>query len=129
MVKRALLVVLPTAPAVVASAAETIPQGTTLHCRLTETHSTRVSLQGDRFTATVTEPFALNGRDASIVATQDFQIMYTGVDTVLRQGYDNPRADAVLSLRFVSLSRSAGNWHITCSSQACGGTSNGTGPN
>ncbi len=63
MVKCALLVVLPTAPAVVASAAETIPQGTTLHCQLTETHSTRVSLQGDRFTATVTELFALNGRD------------------------------------------------------------------
>ena len=129
MVKRAVLVVLATASAVVTSAAETIPQGATLHCRLTETLSTRVSLQGDRFAVTVTEPFALNGRDASIVATQDFQIMYTGVDTVLRQGYDNPRADAVLSLRFVSLSRSAGNWHITCSNHACGGTSNGTGPN
>src|SRR5437588_215830 len=61
MVKRALLVVLATA--VVASAAETIRQGATLHCQLTETLSTRVSLQGDRFTATVTEPFALNGSD------------------------------------------------------------------
>ena len=127
MVKCALLVVLATA--VVTSAAETIPQAATLHCRLTETLSTRVSLQGDRFAATVTEPFALNGRDASIVATQDFQIMYTGVDTALRQEYGSPRADAVLSLRFVSLSRSAENWHITCSSHACGGTSNGTGPN
>ena len=70
MVRCAVFVVLATA--VVASAAETIPQGATLHCRLTETLSTRVSLQGDRFTATVTQPFALNGRDASIVATQDF---------------------------------------------------------
>ena len=66
MVKRAVLVVLATASAVVASAAETIPQGATLHCRLTETLSTRVSLQGDRFAVTVTEPFALNGRDVSI---------------------------------------------------------------
>jgi hypothetical protein len=128
MVKCALLVMLVTASTVVASA-ETAPQGNTLHCRLAETLRTRVSLQGDRFTATVSEPVALNGHDVSIVATQDFQIMYTDVDTVLRQQYDNPRADAVLSMRFVSLSRSAENWHITCSSQACGGTSNGTGPN
>ena len=43
MVKCALLVVLVTASTVVASA-ETVPQGTTLHCRLAETLSTRVSL-------------------------------------------------------------------------------------
>ena len=66
MVKRAVLVVLATASAVVASAAETIPHEATLRCRLTETLSTRVSLQGDRFAVTVTEPFALNGRDAVI---------------------------------------------------------------
>src|SRR5438093_1333999 len=70
--------------------------------------STKTSVPESAYT--VTQPFALNGRDASIVATQDFQIMYTGVDTVLRQEYDNPRADAVLSLRFVSLSRSGENW-------------------
>jgi hypothetical protein len=69
MVKCALLVVLATASVIVASVAETIPQGTTLHCRLTGTLSTRVNLQDDRFTTTVTEPFALNGHDASIVAT------------------------------------------------------------
>ena len=94
MVKRALLVVLATA--VVASAAETIRQGATLHCQLTETLSTRVSLQGDRFAAMVSEPAALNRHAVSIVATQDFQIMYTGVDTVLRQEDDNPRAGARL---------------------------------
>ena len=63
MVKRALLVALVTASTVIASAAESIPQGTTLHCRLTVTLSTRVSLQGDRFTATVTEPLAPKGHD------------------------------------------------------------------
>jgi len=63
MVKRALLVALVTASTVIASAAESIPQGTTLHCRLTGTLSTRVSLQGDRFTATVSEPLAPNGHD------------------------------------------------------------------
>jgi hypothetical protein len=117
-----------TASTVVASA-ETVPQGTTLHCRLTETLSTRVSLQGDRFTATVSEPVALNGRDVSIAATQDFQIMYTGVDTVLSQEHDKPPADAVLSLRFVSLSKNADEWHTTCCIHDRGGTSNGTGPN
>src|SRR5438093_13424748 len=68
MVKRALLVALVTASTVIASAAESIPQGTTLHCQLTETLSTRVSLQGDRFTATVTEPIALNGRDGATLS-------------------------------------------------------------
>src|SRR5437773_12488564 len=61
--------------------------------------------------------------------TQDFQIMYTGVDTVLSQKHDNPRVDAVLPPHFISLSKNAGKWPITCSSHECGGTSNGTGPN
>src|SRR5437660_12761495 len=64
MVRCALLV---TAPAV-ASAGRDHPQGAALHCQLTETLSTRVSLQGDRFTATVREPFALNGRDGATLS-------------------------------------------------------------
>jgi len=41
-----------------------IPAGTTLHCRLTQTLSTKLNAQGDLFTATVSEPLVLEGREA-----------------------------------------------------------------
>ena len=44
------------------STAQTIPAGTTLHCRLIQTLSTRVNYPGDTFTALVSEPLAVNGR-------------------------------------------------------------------
>ncbi len=40
-----------------------IPAGTTLHCRLTQTLSTKLNSQGDLFTATVSEPLIINGRE------------------------------------------------------------------
>lgn len=42
--------------------AVTIPAGTTLHCRLNDTLSTRVNYPGDAFRATVTEPLAVAGQ-------------------------------------------------------------------
>ena len=44
------------------SSAQTVPAGTTLHCRLIQTLSTRVNYPGDTFTALVSEPLAVNGR-------------------------------------------------------------------
>lgn len=71
MVKRALLAVLLVTFTVSILQAEspertetlTVPAGTTLHCRLTQTLSTRDNIQGDLFTARVTEPLSINGRD------------------------------------------------------------------
>jgi len=40
-----------------------VPAGTTLHCRLAETISTKLNYQGDRFTASVTEPLIIDGYD------------------------------------------------------------------
>ncbi len=39
-----------------------IPAGTTLHCRLTQTLSTKLNYQGDPFTATLSEPYMVNGQ-------------------------------------------------------------------
>lgn len=41
----------------------TIPAGTVLHCRLTRTLSTKLNSQGDLFTATVSEPLVINGKE------------------------------------------------------------------
>ncbi len=40
-----------------------VPAGTTLHCRLTQTLSTKMNYQGDLFIATVAEALILDGRD------------------------------------------------------------------
>ncbi len=66
MVKRALLFAIAVLVSVsLGQAAETftIPAGTTLHCRLTQTISTKLNFQGDAFTATVTEPYMVNGHE------------------------------------------------------------------
>ena len=64
MVKRALLFVLATFLILLGriGQAETfsIPAGSTLHCRLTQTISTKLNFQGDAFIATVTEPYMVN---------------------------------------------------------------------
>lgn len=44
------------------AASFSVPSGTTLHCRLTQTLTTRLSLQGEAFTATVSEPVVVDGR-------------------------------------------------------------------
>ena len=64
MVKRALLGVLLYAFAASAATAQNhfIPAGTTLHCRLTQTLSTKVNFQSDPFVATVTEPLVIDGK-------------------------------------------------------------------
>ena len=62
MVKRALLVAVVFTLGAATAVAETIPAGTTFHCRLTQTLSTRVNYPGDSFTAAVSEPVTLNGR-------------------------------------------------------------------
>lgn len=65
MVKRALLFAIAVLVSVSFGQAETftIPAGTTLHCRLTQTISTKLNFQGDAFTATVTEPYMINGHE------------------------------------------------------------------
>jgi len=62
MVKRALFVAAVFTLGVAAATAQTIPSGTTFHCRLTQTLSTRVNYPGDSFSAAVSEPVTLNGR-------------------------------------------------------------------
>lgn len=64
MVKRALLCLALTIWAVAALQAETynIAAGTKIHCRLTQTITTKMNFQNDPFTATVTEPLVLAGR-------------------------------------------------------------------
>lgn len=64
MVKRALLslsVVLIGA-SLAGAASVSVPAGSTLHCRLTQTLTTKLNAQGDAFAATVTEPFPLTGQ-------------------------------------------------------------------
>ncbi len=65
MVKRALLFVFVAVWTVAVAQAEThsIPAGTVLNCRLTQTVSTKVTFQGDLFTASVAEPIVLDGRN------------------------------------------------------------------
>ena len=65
MVKRALLSAL-LAVVIVASVAQaetySVSAGTTLRCRLTQTLSTKLNFQNDAFTASVTEPLMIGGR-------------------------------------------------------------------
>lgn len=65
MVKRALSAVFLVVASVGLARAEnhTVPVGTTLHCRLTQTLSTKLNFQNDLFTATVTEPLFIDGHD------------------------------------------------------------------
>jgi hypothetical protein len=66
MVKHALLAgfVAVTMGTVARAEKYSIPAGTTLHCRVTSTLSTKLNYQGDLFTATVSEPLMVNGREA-----------------------------------------------------------------
>jgi hypothetical protein len=41
-----------------------VPAGTTLHCRVTETLTTKLNYQGDAFTVTISEPVLADGREA-----------------------------------------------------------------
>jgi hypothetical protein len=63
MVKRALLFAVAVLLSVTFGRAETftIPAGSTIHCRLVQTISTKLNFQGDAFTAEVTEPYVVNG--------------------------------------------------------------------
>lgn len=63
MVKRALLTVVLAALSVspVQAEQQSVPAGTTLHCRLSQTLTTALNFQGDPFTATVTEPLVIDG--------------------------------------------------------------------
>ncbi len=63
MVKRAFLFVCLAALSGPLACAEkfSIPSGTTLHSRLTQTISTRLNFQGDAFTTRVSEPLVING--------------------------------------------------------------------
>jgi hypothetical protein len=64
MVKRFVFLVLAVLVSVPLALAESfsIPAGSTLHCRLTQTLSTQLNFQGDPFTATVSEPYLVNGK-------------------------------------------------------------------
>src|SRR5947207_7805571 len=63
MVKRILLSTLLASFVVLPTQAEqfVVPAGSPLHCRLTQTISTKLNFQGDAFTATVTEPVVSSG--------------------------------------------------------------------
>jgi hypothetical protein len=65
MVKRVLLSVSLLVLGVSFARAEknTIPVSTVLHCRLTQTLTTHLNAQGDSFTADVTEPVTIDGRE------------------------------------------------------------------
>lgn len=66
MVKHALLAgLLAASLAATAASAEkySVPAGTAFHCRLTSTLSTKLNYQGDLFTATISEPLLVNGRE------------------------------------------------------------------
>jgi len=72
MVKRVLLAVCLTFLGVSLAQAESlargerinIPAGTMIHCRVTQTLTTKLNFQGDPFTATVSEPVMVEGREA-----------------------------------------------------------------
>jgi len=72
MVKRAFLAVLLTtagisyvhAERMVQTDAFSVPAGTLLHCRTTQTLTTKLNLPGDAFTMSVAEPVTVNGRVA-----------------------------------------------------------------
>lgn len=71
MVKRALLAAFLTLAGIFPAYAETpakgeplsVPAGTTLHCRVTETLTTKLNYQGDAFTLTISEPVLADGRE------------------------------------------------------------------
>jgi hypothetical protein len=77
MVKRALLAIffiplcgtLLTAETPTRGERVAIPSGTMLHCRTTQTLTTKLNFQGDTFTATVSEPVLIDGREAIPVGT------------------------------------------------------------
>ncbi|MCL5006277.1 MAG: TrbI/VirB10 family protein [Acidobacteria bacterium] len=71
MVKRALLVALFVVSgwSVLWGASYTIPAGTVLNCRLTQTLTTQLNYQGQAFTATVSEPLVINGQQAIPIGT------------------------------------------------------------
>jgi len=64
MVKRALLCLLLAAltPSLLQAETYSVAAGTTIHCRLTQTLSTKLNFQNDPFTATITEPLMLAGK-------------------------------------------------------------------
>ena len=72
MVKRALLAVFLATAGISLAHAETlvqteplsVPAGTMLHCRTTQTLTTKLNFQGDAFTISVAEPVTINGRVA-----------------------------------------------------------------
>lgn|SRR5512146_2268752 len=66
MVKRALLVVLVAicGGTLVWGASYTVPVGTVLNCRLTQTLTTQINSTGQAFAATVTEPLMIDGQEA-----------------------------------------------------------------
>jgi hypothetical protein len=72
MVKRALLagLLIVSIGSVARAEKYSIPAGTTLHCRLTQTLSTKLNSQGDLFAATVSEPLIINGREVIPVGSR-----------------------------------------------------------
>ena len=72
MVKRALLAVFLATAGISIAHAETlvdtealsVPAGTLLHCRTTQTLTTKLNFQGDAFTMSVAEPVTINGHVA-----------------------------------------------------------------
>ena len=79
MVKHALLAVVLAVWMVPVVRAErhSLPAGTTFHCRLTQTLSTKMNFQGDLFSATVAEPLIVDGRDiVPVGSVVDGRVVY-----------------------------------------------------
>jgi hypothetical protein len=101
MVKRALLVVLLVVSswAILWGASYTIPAGTILNCRLSETLTTQLNNQGQAFSATVSEPLLVNGQ-AIIPAGATVQ---GRIASLMRPGRIKGVGEMVLSPETVSM--------------------------
>jgi len=86
-----------------------IPQGTLLRVRVDETISTRRNFRGDRFTATLTEPVLVDGRDVLPSGTR-----LTGHVLVSRPS-GRLKGRAVLELELDSFVRDGHRYSITTS--------------
>jgi hypothetical protein len=101
MVKRALLVVLlfVSGGSLLWGANYTIPAGTVLNCRLSQTLTTQLNNEGQAFTATVSEPLVINGQQAIPIGT----ILNGRIASLNRPGRINGVGEMVLSPETLSM--------------------------
>lgn len=81
-----------------------VPAGTTVRLRLNNTISTRTNREGDRFTATVTEPVYAQGGEVAIPSGSTVSGVITSVERAGRVG-----GNSELQLRYESITLPGGN--------------------